>query len=140
MRFKFFQPRADHEVSPPSQKKPVSPPFITLVRHKTYATTKLLLLSSALLAGAQFAQADVGKLYNESCAACHDSGALNAIKKGDSASWNALIQQKGMDKLVQSVKVGIIPMPAGGLCKNPANAKGICTDKQYRELIEYMSK
>jgi len=133
MRFKFFQPKA-------SQKKPISPSLMSKVLDKTQATAKLLLLSSALLAGAQVAQADVGKLYNESCAACHDSGALSAIKKGDTARWNALIQQKGMNTLVHSVREGMIAMPAGGLCKNPANAKELCSDKQYRELIEYMSK
>jgi cytochrome c5 len=79
------------------------------------------------------AAADIPTVYNNSCAACHDSGALNAIKKGDSASWQQLKQQKGMPALVDSVKNGMIQMPAGGLCNN-------CDDDDYRKLIEYMSK
>lgn len=77
--------------------------------------------------------ADIPSTYDNSCATCHDSGALGAIKKGDSAAWEKLIQQKGMPALVKSVKQGLIQMPAGGLCDS-------CSDEDYRKLIEYMSK
>ncbi|MEO1850306.1 MAG: c-type cytochrome [Psychrobacter sp.] len=77
--------------------------------------------------------ADIATTYDNSCAACHDSGALNAIKKGDSAKWQKLIEQKGMPTLIKSVKSGMIQMPAGGLCNT-------CSDDDYRKLIEYMSK
>ena len=70
-------------------------------------------------------------LYADSCAACHDTGALNAPKTGDKATWQRLEAQKGMAGLVSSVKNGMPQMPAGGLC-------GTCTDEQYRQLIEYM--
>ena len=79
------------------------------------------------------AVADVATTYNDSCAACHNSGALGAIKKGNSTAWNSLIEQKGMPALVKSVKGGMIQMPAGGLCDN-------CSDEDYRKLINYMSK
>ena len=79
------------------------------------------------------AAADTATTYNNSCAACHDSGALNAIKKGDSAKWQQLIKAKGMPALVNSVKNGMIQMPAGGLCTN-------CSDEDYAQLIDYMSK
>lgn len=79
------------------------------------------------------AAADISTIYNDSCAACHDSGALNAIKKGDSARWQQLINKKGMPALIDSVKGGMIQMPAGGLCDS-------CSDDDYRKLIEYMSK
>lgn len=79
------------------------------------------------------AAADIEGTYHNSCAACHDSGALNAIKKGDSQAWQQLIQQKTMPKLINSVKGGMIQMPAGGLCE-------ICSDEDYRQLIEYMIK
>ena len=62
-----------------------------------------------------------------------DSGALNAIKKGDSAKWQQLMKQKSMPALISSVKNGMTQMPAGGLCNN-------CSDDDYRKLIEYMSK
>lgn len=77
--------------------------------------------------------ADIATIYNDSCAACHDSGALKAIKKGDSVKWQQLIQAKGMPALVKSVKNGMIQMPAGGLCTS-------CSDEDYAKLIEYMSK
>jgi cytochrome c5 len=90
-----------------------------------------LLLSSVMISNA--GAADIATTYNNSCAACHDSGALNAIKKGDSAKWQQLIKQKSMPALIKSVKGGMPQMPAGGLCNK-------CSDDDYRELIEYMSK
>ncbi|GAA0308589.1 c-type cytochrome [Psychrobacter aestuarii] len=77
--------------------------------------------------------ADIPAIYQDSCAACHDNGALNAPKKGDTARWQALKDKKGMPALVQAVKGGMIQMPAGGLCAT-------CTNDDYRQLIDYMSK
>ena len=91
----------------------------------------VLLISTAMISTA--GAADIAASYDSSCAACHVSGALNAIKKGDSAKWQQLIKQKGMPALVKSVKSGMIQMPAGGLCED-------CNDDDYRKLIEYMSK
>lgn len=90
-----------------------------------------LLISMAMIGSAT--AADTAKTYNNSCAACHDSGALNAIKRGDTAKWQQLIQQKGMPRLIDSVKNGMIQMPAGGLCDS-------CSDDDYRKLINYMSQ
>lgn len=90
-----------------------------------------LLLSSVMMTSTQ--AADIATTYNNSCAACHDSGALNALKKGDSAKWQQLIKQKSMPTLIKSVKNGMTQMPAGGLCNN-------CSDEDYRKLIEHMSK
>ncbi|MDN3440208.1 c-type cytochrome [Psychrobacter sp. APC 3279] len=92
--------------------------------------------AALLLIGIMFSSAsaaDIATTYNNSCAACHDSGALNAIKKGDSAKWQQLIKQKSMPTLIKSVKGGMPQMPAGGLCDK-------CSDDDYRKLIEYMSK
>lgn len=78
------------------------------------------------------AAADIPTTYNNSCAACHDSGALGAIKRrqrGVATDYKT----KGMPALVKSVKGGMIQMPAGGLCDN-------CSDDDYRKLIDYMSK
>ena len=90
-----------------------------------------LLLSSAIMTSAN--AADIAATYDNSCAACHDSGALNAIRKGDSDKWQQLIKQKSMPTLINSVKSGMTQMPAGGLCNS-------CSDDDYRKLIEYMSK
>ena len=74
----------------------------------------------------------VATLYADSCAACHDSGALGAPKTGDKATWQRLQSKKGMTALVNSVKNGMPQMPAGGLCAE-------CTDTQYQQLIDYMT-
>ena len=95
------------------------------------STISTLVVSIAMTTGA--GAADIEKVYAESCAACHDSGALNAIKKGDTDKWQQLIKQKGMPALISSVKNGMIQMPAGGLCEK-------CSNDDYRKLIEYMSK
>ncbi|WP_201575825.1 cytochrome c5 family protein [Psychrobacter sp. H8-1] len=96
------------------------------------STASALLLSIAMMSSGVAAD-DISTVYNNSCAACHDSGALNAPKKGDRAAWQKLIQQKGMDGLVNSVKGGMTQMPAGGLHESG-------NDAEYRKLIEYMSK
>lgn len=105
--------------------------FLAKTSRALVSTTAALVFSTAMVNSAL--AADIAITYDNSCAACHDSGALNAIKKGDSAKWQQLIQQKGMSALVESVKGGMIQMPAGGLCDN-------CSDEDYRKLIEYMSK
>lgn len=90
-----------------------------------------LLFSGAMMINAN--AADIATTYDNSCAACHDSGALNAIKKGDSAKWQQLMKQKSMPALIYSVKNGMTQMPAGGLCND-------CSDDDYRKLVEYMSE
>ncbi|WP_352336593.1 c-type cytochrome [Psychrobacter sp. 16-MNA-CIBAN-0192] len=88
------------------------------------------LLSMAVISSAS--AVDVPTLYKASCAVCHDSGALNAPKKGDKTKWET-IKKKGMPALVNGVKSGMMQMPAGGLCAD-------CKDEDYRQLIEYMSQ
>ena len=109
--------------------------LLTILYSQTYRVLTVSgaawLLSSAMMVGAH--AATIATTYDNSCAACHDSGALNAIKKGDSAKWQQLINQKGMPTLIRSVKGGMTQMPAGGLCDG-------CSDEDYRQLIEYMSK
>ena len=100
-------------------------------RRVLIASVSTLLLSTVIMTNVN--AADTATTYNNSCAACHDSGALNAIKKGDSAKWQQLIKQKSMPTLINSVKSGMVQMPAGGLCD-------ACSDDDYRKLIEYMSK
>jgi cytochrome c5 len=47
------------------------------------------------------------------CGACHTSGALNAPKIGDKASWASRLGM-GLDKLTQSAIKGVRQMPARG--------------------------
>ena len=93
--------------------------------------TLAALLLSTVITNAAVA-VDIPALYDNSCAVCHDSGALNAPKKGDKAAWDK-VKKKGMPTLIKAVKSGMIQMPAGGLCDD-------CKAEDYQKLIEYMSQ
>ncbi len=111
-------------------------PTLTRVIVKTSRTLggsiAAVMLTSIVMMNSSIA-ADISMTYEDSCAACHNSGALGAIQKGNGTAWDKLKQQKGMPALVESVKGGMIQMPAGGLCED-------CNDEDYRNLIDYMSK
>lgn len=96
---------------------------------------RLMMLSAVLMASLTVgtAHADTASTYQKSCAACHDSGNLSAPKKGDTQAWQKLKTQKGMDGLVKSTRQGMPQMPAMGLCQT-------CSDKEFADLIDYMSK
>ena len=70
-------------------------------------------------------------LYNQSCIACHASGAAGAPKKGDAAAWKPRLAQ-GMDTLLKHTKEGINAMPPKGMCMD-------CSDDEFKALINYMS-
>ena len=94
---------------------------------KTIAGLALVLASSFAVAADQA----VVDRYNKSCAVCHASGVANAPKLGAAADWKPRLD-KGMDKLVLSVKNGLNAMPPRGMCAD-------CTDADYKALIQYMS-
>ncbi len=96
---------------------------------KKRVSLALLVVATALT---NLAFADVAGTYQKSCAACHDSGALNAPKKGDKATWQRLKSQKGMPQLIKSTRQGMPQMPAMGLCQT-------CGDKDFEDLINYMA-
>ena len=87
---------------------------------------------AALLLAVSVQASDVEELYEDSCGACHTTGAAGAPETGDTEAWEPLLE-KGMDELVQSVKDGMGGMPPGGMC-------GECSDEDFRALIEYMSE
>ncbi|MCP3897283.1 c-type cytochrome [Moraxella sp.] len=90
-------------------------------------------LAGLILAAATVSHADIADTYNKTCGTCHDSGALNAPKKGDVATWNKLKSEKGMSALVKSTRQGMPRMPAMGLCQK-------CTNDDFEKLIEHMAK
>lgn len=71
--------------------------------------------------------------YTKTCGVCHDTGNLNAPKKGDKAAWDKLKAKKSTDELIKSTKQGMPQMPAKGLCND-------CSDDEFRSMIDYMSK
>lgn len=92
------------------------------------------LMGFSLLAISMFASADrpAETLYNQSCIACHSSGAAGAPKTGDTKAWEARLA-KGMETLLANTKSGINSMPPKGMCWD-------CTDAEYTALIEMMAK
>lgn len=95
---------------------------------------KKVLFAALLAAGATsvaFAEPNMDK-YNKSCAVCHTAGVAGAPKTGSAEAW-APRMEKDMDALVASVKNGLNAMPPKGMCFD-------CSDEEYMELINYMSK
>ncbi len=75
---------------------------------------------------------DPEQLYQRSCTFCHEQGAANAPRRGDSEAWAQRLE-KGMDQLLVSARTGFRQMPPRGLCAN-------CSDADFEALILYMSK
>jgi cytochrome c5 len=71
-------------------------------------------------------------VYKKSCAACHDSGVLDAPKLRDKAVW-AELNAEGEDDLTKSAINGIGKMPPKG-----GNSK--LSDHEVKEAVEYMMK
>jgi cytochrome c5 len=69
--------------------------------------------------------------YQQSCFACHSTGAAGAPLAHDTAAWQPRMA-KGMPALLESVKKGFNAMPPTGLCAD-------CTDAEYTALIEFMA-
>lgn len=70
--------------------------------------------------------------YAQACAACHNTGVMQAPKKGDTAAWATRLK-KGEATLVAHVRNGYKMMPPMGLCND-------CTDAEFKALIKFMSK
>jgi cytochrome c5 len=91
------------------------------------------LFSLALLLSAQLALAAVhpGKAtYDAVCAACHNTGALNAPKIQQTVKWK-MLGRKRFDGLVGNTLVGIGKMPAKG-------GKLTLTDMQVAWAVHYL--
>jgi cytochrome c5 len=90
------------------------------------------IFAAVLMCSAVGALADAAPAkYQNSCFACHSTGAAGAPKSHDEAAW-APRMEKGMDVLVAEVRDGYNAMPPTGLC-------GDCTDAEYQAMIEFMA-
>jgi cytochrome c5 len=69
-------------------------------------------------------------IYGGICAACHDTGAAGAPRKGDEAEWNRRFGQ-GFDTLLSHAINGIGAMPARG--GDPS-----LSDDDMRQVVAYM--
>jgi cytochrome c5 len=74
---------------------------------------------------------DAAAKYQQSCFACHASGAAGAPKLDDKAEWETRMA-KGMDAVMVNVMNGIKAMPAKGLCMD-------CSESDLVALVEYMT-
>jgi len=98
---------------------------------------KTALFAALMLLGTGVQAEDaIDTKYQQTCFACHGTGAMGAPKTGDKAAWEPRLA-KGMPTLVEHVKNGFQGtqgmMPAKGLCND-------CTDDDFKKLIEKMSK
>jgi cytochrome c5 len=108
----------------------------------------LLSVTSALLLNAAFtllvlsaagcntdnhsSSARTENLYVSHCARCHEVGAANAPKRGDTQAWEKRLR-KGEDALIASIKKGVVAMPPMGDCQE-------CTDEDLKALIAHLAQ
>ncbi|MGE6661988.1 c-type cytochrome [Pseudomonas sp. NPDC077408] len=79
--------------------------------------------------GALSGEEVVGKF----CNACHGTGLLNSPKVGDTAAWQARVDEKGgLDVLLANAITGINAMPPKGTCAS-------CSDDELMAAIKQMS-
>jgi cytochrome c5 len=93
-------------------------------------TVASLMIASLFLGLGGTALADGQKIYQNSCQACHATGAAGAPKLGDKDAWAPRIAQ-GMDVLVTNVMNGKNAMPPKGAC-------GSCSEEDIKVAVEYM--
>jgi cytochrome c5 len=74
---------------------------------------------------------DAAAKYQQSCFACHGTGAAGAPKLDDDAAWES-IMAKGMDAVMVNVMNGINVMPPKGLCFD-------CSEDELTAIVAYMS-
>jgi cytochrome c5 len=86
--------------------------------------------SSAPVQAASSGPRPAAEVYSSACAACHDTGAAGAPKKGDTGAWSARID-KGMETLVTHAINGYNAMPAKGGCSS-------CSDEEIQVAVELM--
>ncbi|MBU2919526.1 MAG: cytochrome c5 [Psychrosphaera sp.] len=71
-------------------------------------------------------------VYQQSCFACHGTGAMGAPKKGDAAAWGPR-EAKGMSTLLDHAINGFNAMPPKGTCM-------ACSNDEIKAAIEFMLK
>jgi cytochrome c5 len=74
----------------------------------------------------------LARLYDQTCKACHTNPTGGAPQAGDRKAWQPRLAQ-GMDVLLQHAVSGYKGMPPLGSCMD-------CSEKEFRQLIEFMAK
>ncbi|MCH8551637.1 MAG: c-type cytochrome [Natronospirillum sp.] len=89
--------------------------------------------AEGMAASAQLASASARsgqEVYDQSCAACHNSGAAGAPRMGAS-EWQTRYDEKGFDMLVANSISGIGAMPPRGGCAD-------CSDEEIEASVQYI--
>lgn len=71
------------------------------------------------------------EVYQAVCMACHAQGVMNAVKTGDGDGWQALLDERGFDGLVENAINGIRAMPPRG------GDRGL-SDEEVRDAVVHM--
>ena len=87
---------------------------------------------AALTLSASVSAQEGKAVYDKACQVCHSMGIAGAPKAHDAAAWAPRLEL-GLDALVSTIKTGKGAMPPGGMCTD-------CTDEDYKNAIDYMSK
>ncbi|MDO4777602.1 MAG: c-type cytochrome [Cardiobacteriaceae bacterium] len=83
--------------------------------------------------GADAAAFDAEATYKNVCAACHATGVLNAPKLGDTAQWQAKLDERGgIDGLIKQGIQGLNAMPPKG--------GATVSDEEFGKVVKYMLK
>jgi len=72
-----------------------------------------------------------GQIYQATCAACHDTAAAGAPRRGDRAAWAPRLKA-GLDALAASAAKGKGAMP-------PKGGDASLADAEIRALVEYLT-
>lgn len=80
---------------------------------------------------AEAVELSASEINQRYCAACHANGTLGAPVTGDEGTWQARLDDKGMEMLVSNAIDGIGQMPARG--GNPN-----LSDQDIEKTVEYM--
>lgn len=74
---------------------------------------------------------DAQKTYDSICAACHGTGVSGAPKFGDTAAWQAKLDERGSaDKLAEQAIKGINAMPPKG--------GSTLSDEDFKKMVAFM--
>jgi len=77
--------------------------------------------------------AELNEVYQRTCRNCHTIETTGAPLTGDLSHWGQLLDDNGLDGLVQNVINGKGGMPPFGLCME-------CNADQFQQLIQFMAQ
>lgn len=71
-------------------------------------------------------------IYDRSCRSCHSLADAGAPLTGHREAWQARLEGRSLEELIEATRTGVRGMPARGLCND-------CSDEDFGALIEFMA-